>query len=96
MSLGRHPGIDFRFVTGGRSAFVTGTGLTVWELFRIWQDHRRDLRKVLKNYPHLKRHQVAAAVSYAAAHPEEVVRETRRAQPDEPLEAFPFLEKVKV
>ena len=51
------PGIDFRMTPTGRQPHVTGTGLTVWELFMVYSDHAGDARKVLRNYPHLKRHQ---------------------------------------
>jgi uncharacterized protein (DUF433 family) len=96
LKMALHPGIDFRFVPGGRSAFVTGTGLRVWELLKIWEDHRRDIRRVLRNYPHLKRSQVAAGVRYAEAYPDETAREVRKAQPDQPLEVFPFLSHLRV
>ena len=95
LRMARHPGIDFRSAPVGRLPFVTGTGLAVWELDRIWLDYRRDVRKVLKNYPHLTAAQVAAAVHYADVHPAEIAADIRRAQPEKPLEDFPFLKPVR-
>ena len=65
------PGIDFRPTVCGREPFVTGTGLTVWEMFHIWRDHKEEIRGVLRNYPHLKPVQINAAVAYAKAFPRE-------------------------
>lgn len=96
LRMARHPGIDFRHVPGGRAAFVTGTGLAVWELYRIWIDHERDAKKVLRNYPHLKPAQVTAAVRYAEAHPLQISEQARRAQPEKPLKEFPFLKPFRV
>jgi len=62
------PGIDFRWTALGRQPFVSGTGLTVWELFHVWLDHRRDVKYVLRHYPHLKAAQVSAAAAYAQSY----------------------------
>jgi len=93
--MARHPGIDFRPAPVGRLPFVTGTGLAVWELYRIWSDHRSHARKVLKNYPTLTAAQLAAAVRYAEAYPEEIAADARRAQPERPKERFPFLKPFR-
>lgn len=95
LAMAGHPGIDFRFTPGGRTAFVTGTGLAVWEVWQVWNDHGRDRKKVLRNYPDLKPGQVAAAVRYAEAQPDRIARDLLRAQPDDPSEAYPFLERVR-
>ena len=63
-----HPGIDFRGTPLGRQAFVTGTGLSVWELHHVWLDHGSKTKRVLKNYPHLNGAQINAAVTYAKAY----------------------------
>ena len=59
------PGIDFRWTRAGRQPFISGTGLTVWEMFRMWVDHGRDIEKVRENYPHLDAGQINMGVSYA-------------------------------
>lgn len=69
--MDRFPGIDFRWTSLGRRPFVTGTGLLVWELHHVWLDHKKDGRRVLKNYPHLGESQIRAAVAYAQAFPQE-------------------------
>ncbi len=58
------PGISFRWTAIGRQPFVTGTGMMVWELSHVWLDHKRDVKSVLKGYPHLKAAQVTAAAAY--------------------------------
>ena len=66
------PGIDFRVTPSGREPHITGTGLSIWELFLVWKDHGEDTAKVLKNYPHLTSRQVEAAVRYAGAFGDEM------------------------
>ena len=94
--MSRFPGIDFRSTPTGRAASVTGTGLAVWELSAIWEDHGRSIAKVRKNYPHLTGAQIAAAVRYAQAHADEIEAETKRGQPSDPLSQYPSLTRVKV
>jgi len=64
----RFPGVDFRWSPNARQPFVSGTGLTVWELHHVWIDHDRDVERVLANYPHLEPAQIARAVAYSEAH----------------------------
>ena len=64
LRMERFPGISFRFASTGRQPFVTGTGMMVWELCHVWQDHKRNLAALLKNYPHLKASQVNVAAAY--------------------------------
>ncbi|OHB75800.1 MAG: hypothetical protein A2Z34_07155 [Planctomycetes bacterium RBG_16_59_8] len=64
LRMSRFPGIDFRWTPTGRLPHVTGTGLTVWELFRIWIDHKQEVPRLQRNYPHLTLNQINAAVSY--------------------------------
>ena len=71
----RHPGIDFRWTPVGRQAFVTGTGLAVWELWMIWRAHDKDRRRLDKGYPHLTPAQVGAAIGYAEAYLPEIEQE---------------------
>lgn len=69
LRMERFPGISFRWTAIGRQPFVTGTGMMVWELHHVWLDHRRDVARVLRNYPHLKAPQVNAAAAYAREFP---------------------------
>lgn len=61
----RFPGIDFRWAPSGRQPYLTGTGLTVWEVEMIWRHHDRDVAAALRNYPHLRAEQIRAAAAYA-------------------------------
>lgn len=59
------PGIAFRWApTGERQPFLIGTGLSVWEMVHIWDDHEKDSEKVLKNYPHLRPEMIHAGIAY--------------------------------
>ena len=72
--MDRFPGVNFRWTSLGRRPFVTGTGLLVWELYHVWLDHKKNGRRVLKNYSHLGESQIRAAVAYARAFPKEEPR----------------------
>ncbi len=85
--MARFPGIDFRWTPAGRAPHVTGTGLSAWELYRIWLDHGRDPARVRGNYPHLTLEQVHAAIAYATAYSREI--------PPEPPPP-PFAHEVRV
>lgn len=64
----KYPGISFKWAPSGRRPFVLGTGLSVWEIYHIWQDFDRNAERVAKAYSYLKRGQVNVAVSYAQAY----------------------------
>jgi uncharacterized protein (DUF433 family) len=67
-----YPGIDFRWTPAGRAPHVTGTGLSVWEIFQIWFDHKGDLAKIQENYPHLTAAQINPTVAYAKTYAHEI------------------------
>jgi len=71
LRMDRFLGISFRWTAIGRQPVVTGTGMTVWELYHVWLDHKRDATAVLSNYPHLKASQVAAVAAYAKEYSKE-------------------------
>src|SRR5262245_46456913 len=68
----RYPFIDFRWTPSGRQAHVSGTGLTMREMWMIWTDYGRKWPRIKKAFPHLSLVQVEGAVAYGQAHPEEV------------------------
>ncbi len=84
-----HPGIDFRWTPTGRLPHVVGTGLSVWEFLHLWKDHGENLESLLRNFPHLTRTQIQAAVTYAKVYAQ-----------DRPEDAFgtrpAFAREVKV
>lgn len=77
-------GIEFRDTAAGRRPFVAGTGLTVWELYHVWLDHRRNIHGVLQSLPHLKAAQIYSAVAYATEHPSEEPKGSWGAKPRVP------------
>jgi len=83
----RFPGIDFRWTPTGRVPHVTGTGLTIWELHRIWKDRAEDTKRIEDDYPHLTGAQISAGVAYAKAYIHEMP-----VRPPAP----PFVVEVKV
>lgn len=68
----RFPGVDFRWSPSGRQPHVTGTGLTVWEIHRVWLDHEESLDAVREHYPHLASIQIQAGVAYAREYQDEM------------------------
>ncbi len=64
-------GVEFRQTPVGRRPYVTGAGMTVWELYHVWLDHKRNIYSALQSLPHLNASQIYAAVAYATEHPED-------------------------
>ncbi len=59
------PGIAFRWSPAGeRQPFIVGTGLSVWEMYHLWDDYEGNPKKFFKNYPHLRSEFVRAGVAY--------------------------------
>lgn len=78
--MARFAGIDFRNGHLGRSPFITGTGLAVWELYMIWSDHGRSVKRLLRYYPNLSPARIEAGRRYIEAYPDEIEEELARAQ----------------
>ncbi|MBI4564065.1 MAG: DUF433 domain-containing protein [Planctomycetes bacterium] len=66
--MAKFPGVDFRWTPTGRFPHVTGTGLSVWEMFRIYRDHKEDVKKIRENYPSFTSEQIHAGAAYAKAY----------------------------
>jgi uncharacterized protein (DUF433 family) len=65
LRLQEFPGIAFRWSPmGERQPFVIGTGLSVWEMYHMWDDYDENVEKLLKNFSHLRPEQVQAGVAY--------------------------------
>lgn len=59
------PGIAFRWSPAGeRQPFIIGTGLSVWEMYHMWDDYDQNLDKLLKHFPHLRPELVQAGLAY--------------------------------
>jgi uncharacterized protein (DUF433 family) len=72
VDMQRFPGIDYRWTPTGREPHVSGTGLTVRELWMIWKDYGKKWPRIKKAFPHLSLSQVQAGVAYGQVYPEEV------------------------
>jgi uncharacterized protein (DUF433 family) len=72
VDMQRFPGIDFRWTPTGREAHVSGTGLSVREMWMIWRDFGKKWPRIKKAFPHLSLAQVEAAVAYGRVYPQEV------------------------
>ncbi len=72
LRMRQSPGIYFADEPAGRVAKVAGTGLAVWEVIRDYLAERRDESRLREALPHLTPAQIAAALLYYRAWPEEI------------------------
>ncbi len=72
LRMRQSPGIYFADEPAGRVAKVAGTGLAVWEVIRDYLAERRDETRLREALPHLTPAQIAAALLYYRAWPEEL------------------------
>lgn len=84
LRVARHPGIDFRWTPTGRRAFVTGTGLAVWEFWMIWSSHGKSAPRLRKAYPRLTADQISAGVGYIETYARETQDECEAATTFDP------------
>jgi hypothetical protein len=87
----RFPGIAFRGENAMREAWVIGTGLDVWELIEMLQDHGSVERLVAET--EIPERAVELARAYYASYPEEVDRAIadNRRPLSELRELYPFI-----
>lgn len=92
----RFPGVAFRGEDAGRRAWVIGTGLDVWEVIEMLQDHGSAQRLVRQTQ--LDARAVDLARAYYASYPEEVdeaIAENRRPLA-ELRDLYPFASVTRV
>ncbi|MBA3365868.1 MAG: hypothetical protein H0U03_08800 [Actinobacteria bacterium] len=92
----RFPGIAFRGEDAGREAWVVGSGLDVWEIVEMLEDHGAVKRLTAET--HLTERQVAVAEAYRESYPDEIdeaLAENRRPL-DALRELFPFVDSFEV
>jgi uncharacterized protein (DUF433 family) len=80
----RFPGISFKGDARSRRAWVTGTGLDVWEMIMLYRDFEGDIDAMVADYTFYEVH-VRLALDYYAEYPEEIdqaLAENRRAFED--------------
>lgn len=87
----RFPGIGFRDEDANRRAWVIGTGLDVWELIELLQDHG-SVERVVEDHENVTRRAVELAQAYHTSYPEEIdekIADNRRPL-SELRELYPF------
>jgi uncharacterized protein (DUF433 family) len=67
----RFPGIVFVEGPAGRRAHLAGTGLDVWEVVRLLQEHQT-AAKLRESFPRLSPIAIQIAQAYAESYPDEV------------------------
>lgn len=87
----RFPGIGFRGEEPYREAWVIGTGLDVWELIGMLQDHD-SVERLLEDHENVTRRAVELAQAYHAGYPEEIDEKIadNRLPHSELRELYPF------
>lgn len=94
----RFPGIAFRGEEPYREAWVIGTGLDVWELIQLLQDHDGSMERLLEAHENVSRRAVELAQAYYAGYREEIdekIADNRRPL-SELRELYPFAEFILV
>lgn len=69
--LSRHSDIVFRDTVVGRTAYVAGTGLAVWQIVSILRAFHGDIAAMAESYE-IPEGLLAAAITYAAEYPDEI------------------------
>ncbi len=71
LRMQRFPGIVFVEGPAGRRAHLAGTGLDVWEVVRLLQEHQT-AAKLRENFPRLSPIAIQIAQAYAESYPDEI------------------------
>ena len=93
MRMRRFPGIGFMGPEHDRRAYLSGTGLEVWEVVELHRDYGEEGRDLLLEAHPLTERQLRVAQAYHREYPEEIdrhVRENART-PEEWHEIYPGL-----
>jgi hypothetical protein len=81
LRMRRFPGIGFVGPEHERRAYVSGTGLEVWEVVELYGDYGEDGRKLMLEAHPVTERQLEVALAYHREYPEEIgwhVRENDR------------------
>ena len=93
LRMRRFPGIGFTGPEHDRRAYLSGTGLEVWEVVELHLDYGEEGRDLLLEAHPLTERQLRVALAYHKGYPEEIdrhVRENART-PEEWHEIYPGL-----
>jgi uncharacterized protein (DUF433 family) len=91
--LARCPGIVFADGASGRRACISGSAIDVWEVARTLRSCQGEEAAMRALYPQLSHAQIAAALRYARAYPDEISERIALADAAEAeaMETFPIL-----
>jgi len=93
LRMRRFPGIGFVGPEHDRRAYLSGTGLEVWEVVELYGDYGEEGRKLMLEAHPLTTRQLEVALAYRREYPEEIgwhVRENDRT-PEEWYGMYPGL-----
>ena len=93
LRMRRFPGIGFMGPEHDRRAYLSGTGLEVWELVELYRDYGEDERELMLEAHPVTDRQLRVALAYHREYPEEIdlhIRENART-PEEWEEIYPGL-----
>lgn len=86
LRMRRFPGIGFAGSEHDRRAYLSGTGLEVWEVVELYRDYGEEGRKLMLEAHPVTQRQLDVALAYAREYPEEVDRHIR--ENDRPVEEW--------
>lgn len=66
------PGVDFRTTIIGRQVYIRGTRLPIWMVAQVAEHFDGDAARVADHYGSVRADEVAAALAYARAYPDEI------------------------
>lgn len=81
LRMRRFPGIGFTGPEHDRRAYLSGTGLEVWELMKLYQGYGEERRKLMLEAHPVTERQLEVALAYHREYPEEIdwhIRENDR------------------
>jgi uncharacterized protein (DUF433 family) len=76
LRMRRFPGIGFTGPEHDRRAYLSGTGLEVWEVVELYRDYGEEIDLLLEAHPVTER-QLRVALAYRREYPEEIDRHVR-------------------
>lgn len=93
LRMRRFPGIGFTGPEHDRRAYLSGTGLEVWEVVELYRDYGEEGRELMLEAHPVTERQLRVALAYHREYPEEIDRHVREnvRTPQEWDEIYPGL-----